>query len=346
MTPPDPTEPDHAPPYADLTPDRLLDAIESAGWRCSGSVLALNSYENRVYQVGLEDGGFLVAKFYRPGRWSDAAILEEHTFALELAAAEIPVVPPLADERSETLHHFAGHRFALFPRQGGRTPELGDPEHLRRLGRMLGRLHAVGATRPFAHRPTLTVERFGREPVAFVLEHGFVPDELVHNWRLAAETLLAGIEQRFEAIGPLPRIRLHGDCHPGNLLWTDDGPHFVDLDDCLQGPAIQDLWMLLSGDRHEMARQMRTLLEGYRQFRDFDPVELGLIEALRGLRLLHYSGWLARRWHDPAFPRAFPWFNTPRYWEDQMITLREQAERLDEPPLSLDETGRDAPFAV
>ncbi len=346
MTPETPTEPDHAPPYADLTPDRLLDAIESAGWRCSGSVLALNSYENRVYQVGLEEGGFLVAKFYRPGRWSDAAILEEHAFALELATAEIPVVPPLADAAGHTLHHAGAHRFALYPRQGGRTPELGDPEHLRRLGRMLGRLHAVGATARFAHRPALTLDRFGREPVAFLLDHDFVPAEVRHNWRLAAETLLDRIDERFAAVGPLPTLRLHGDCHPGNLLWTDDGPHFVDLDDCLTGPAIQDLWMLLSGSREEMAAQMRTLLEGYRQFRDFDPLELGLIEALRGLRLLHYSGWLARRWHDPAFPLAFPWFGTPRYWEEQIVTLREQAERLEAPPLTLDETGIGAPFAV
>ena len=337
MTAQPPTEPDHAPPYADLTPDRLLDAIESAGWRCSGSVLALNSYENRVYQVGLEEGGFLVAKFYRPGRWPDAAIAEEHAFARELAEADIPVVPPLADARGKTLHHFDGHRFALFPRQGGRPPELGDPDHLRWLGRVLGRLHAVGATRRFEHRPALDVARFGHEPLAFVLEHGFVPPELVHNYRLAAEMLLERIEQRFEMLGPLRTLRLHGDCHPGNILWTDAGPHFVDLDDCLRGPAIQDLWMLLSGEPADMARQLRTLLEGYRQFMDFDPAELVLIEALRGLRLLHYSGWLARRWHDPAFPMAFPWFDTPRYWEDQLQTLREQIERLERPPLSLDD---------
>lgn len=346
MTARPPTEPDHAPPYADLTPDRLLDAIESAGWRCSGSVLALNSYENRVYQVGLEAGGFVVAKFYRPGRWPDAAILEEHAFAAELAAAEIPVVPPLADARGKTLHHFAGHRFALFPRQGGRPPELGDPDHLRWLGRMLGRLHAVGATHRFAHRPTLSLARFGGEPVDFLFAHGFVPDELAHNFRLAAETLLEQIETAFAAVGPLRHLRLHGDCHPGNILWTEAGPHFVDLDDCLQGPAIQDLWMLLSGERADMQRQLAVLLEGYRQFMDFDPAELALIEPLRALRLLHYAGWLARRWHDPAFPRAFPWFNTPRYWEDQLNTLREQAERLAEPPLSLSAAGGGAPFAV
>ena len=323
-------------PYADLTPDLILDAIDGAGHVTSGSLLALNSYENRVYQVGLAEGGFLVAKFYRPGRWDDATILEEHEFALELAAQEIPVVAPLANGAGQTLHHFQGHRFALYPRRGGRAPELDDPEHLRWLGRMLGRMHSVGSLHPFQHRPSLNIQSFGHDAMAFVLEQGFVPAELSHNYRQACEVLLEQVATSFDMVGPYRRLRLHGDCHPGNILWTDSGPHFVDLDDCMTGPAVQDLWMLLSGTRDDMRRQLDVLLEGYNTFFEFDLTQLILIEALRALRLLHYSAWLARRWHDPAFPQAFPWFNTPRYWEDQLNTLREQAERLDAPPLSLD----------
>lgn len=325
----------HTTPYADLTPDRILDAIEQAGFATSGSLLALNSYENRVYQVGLADGSFLVAKFYRPERWDDTTIEEEHGFALELASHDIPVVAPLTDVAGQTLRHYQGYRFALYPRRGGRAPELDDPEHLRWLGRMLGRMHRVGSLRPFRHRPSLNVQTFGQDAAAFVLEEGFVPKEISHNYRQACEVLLEQVNTSFEIAGPYRRLRLHGDCHPGNILWTDSGPHFVDLDDCVNGPAIQDLWMLLSGSRDDMRHQLDALLDGYNTFFDFDPGELILIEALRALRLLHYSAWLARRWHDPAFPHAFPWFNTPRYWEDQLNTLREQAERLDAPPLSL-----------
>ncbi len=326
----------HTTPYADLTPDRILTAIEQAGYVTSGSLLALNSYENRVYQVGMEEGGFLVAKFYRPARWDDATILEEHEFALELASHDIPVVAPLPDAAGQTLRHYQDYRFALYPRRGGRAPELDDPEHLRWLGRILGRLHSVGAAHLFRHRPSLNIQSFGHDAVTFVLEQGFVPTELAHNYRQACEVLLEQISAQFEMIGPYRRLRLHGDCHPGNILWTDSGPHFVDLDDCMNGPAIQDLWMLLSGDRTDMRRQLDLLLEGYCTFFDFDPGEVILIESLRALRILHYSAWLARRWHDPAFPHAFPWFNTPRYWEDQLNTLREQAERLDSPSISLD----------
>ena len=326
---------DHNTPYADLTPDLILDAIDQAGFPTSGSLLALNSYENRVYQVGLVDDGFLVAKFYRPGRWDDATIQEEHDFTLELAAEEIPVVAPLTDDAGQTLHHYEGYRFALYPRQGGRAPELDDPEHLRWLGRTLGRIHVLGSSRLFQHRPALDIQTFGHDAVRFVLDRAFVPAELVHNYRLAADKALQLAENAFEVVGPYRRLRLHGDCHPGNILWTDTGPHFVDLDDCLNGPAVQDFWMLLSGNQNDMVRQLRFLLEGYNTFFDFDPLELYLLEALRALRLLHYSAWLARRWHDPAFPLAFPWFNTPRYWEDQLNTLREQAERLQSPPLAL-----------
>ncbi len=326
---------DHNTPYADLTPDLILAAIDQAGYPTSGSFLALNSYENRVYQVGLADGSYIVAKFYRPGRWRDATIQEEHDFARELAAEEIPIIAPLSDATGETLRHYQGYRFALYPRQGGRAPELDDPEHLRWLGRMLGRIHATGSSRLFQHRPTLDIQTFGHAALQYLQEQAFIPAELTHNYRLAAESLLQLIEYAFEVVGPYRRLRLHGDCHPGNILWTDAGPHFVDLDDCLNGPAVQDLWMLLSGNQDDMRRQLNILLEGYSTFFDFDPLELHLLEALRALRLLHYSAWLARRWHDPAFPLAFPWFNTPRYWEDQLNTLREQAERMQLPVLSL-----------
>ena len=326
---------DHNTPYADLTPDLILDAIDLTGFITSGSLLALNSYENRVYQVGIEDGGFLVAKFYRPGRWDDATIQEEHDFSLELAAEEIPVVAPFTDDTGQTLHHYEGYRFALYPRHGGRAPELDDPEHLRWLGRMLGRIHAIGSSRLFQHRPSLNIQTFGHDAVRFVLEKEFVPAELGHNYQLAANTMLQQVENAFEVVGPYRRLRLHGDCHPGNILWTEAGPHFVDLDDCLIGPAVQDLWMLLSGSQNDMVGQLKFLLEGYKTFYDFDPLELNLLEALRALRLLNYSAWLARRWNDPAFPLAFPWFNTPRYWEDQLNTLREQAERLQLPPLKI-----------
>jgi len=326
---------DHNTPYADLTPDLILDAIDQTGFPTSGSLLALNSYENRVYQVGMMDGSFLVAKFYRPGRWDDATIQEEHDFSLELAAEEIPVVAPLSDDTGQTLRHYDGYRFALYPRHGGRAPELDDPEHLRWLGRTLGRIHAIGSSTLFQHRPTINIQIFGHDAVQFLLQREFIPAELVHNYQLAADTVLQLVENAFEVTGPYRRLRLHGDCHPGNILWTEAGPHFVDLDDCLNGPAVQDLWMLLSGNRNDMVRQLKFLLEGYNTFFDFDPLELHLLEALRALRLLNYSAWLARRWHDPAFPQAFPWFNTPRYWEDQLATLREQAERLQSPPLAL-----------
>ena len=321
-------------PYDRLTPEVVLDAVESFGVECDGRFLALNSYENRVYQVGVEDGAPLIAKFYRPARWSDAAILEEHAFAAELAEREIPVVAPLTGANGETLFRHEGFRFALYPRRGGRAPELDDPENQRVLGRFIARIHALAATRRFQHRPALSVESATSE-LEFLLESGRIPAELVHNYRAAAEQVLQQAAAAFESVYDLQRLRLHGDCHPGNILWTEQGPHFVDLDDAVTGPAAQDLWMLLSGDRHDMQRQLIPLLEGYAEFHDFDPQELRLIEPLRGLRLIRYAAWLARRWDDPAFPLHFPWFALPRYWEEQMLTLREQCERLDAPPLEL-----------
>lgn len=323
-------------PYQNLLPDTILDAVESTGRHADGTLLALNSYENRVYQVGIEDAAPLIAKFYRPGRWSDAAILEEHGFLAELTAAEVPAVAPLLAADGTSLHEYGGYRFALFPRQGGRTPDLEQPEQLVWLGRFIGRIHAVGATRRFQYRLALDAETFGLKPRAFLLQNDFLPAELAKRYREVTDLLLAGVARCFARAGAFRTLRLHGDCHPGNLLWTDQGPHFVDFDDCLTGPAVQDLWMLLSGERDAMQEQLGHVLEGYRQFADFDPRELNLIEALRSLRMMHYAAWIARRWDDPAFPRAFPWFGAPRYWEEHIQSLREQVPLLDEPPLVVD----------
>ncbi|MGM0594544.1 MAG: serine/threonine protein kinase [Pseudomonadota bacterium] len=319
-------------PYEALTPDTVLDAVESAGYLPTGSLLALNSYENRVYQIGEQNEGFLIGKFYRPGRWSEAQIREEHHFAAELSALEIPVVAPLADARGETLQRFGGFLFALFPRRGGRSPELEEPDTQYRLGQFLGRIHALGAVSPFEHRPALTPESFGAASLRYLLEQGVLPAEYRGQYGDLAEQLLSVVDERFAATDYRP-IRLHGDLHPGNILWTDSGAHLVDLDDCRMGPAVQDLWMLLSGDRAQMTRQLDEILAGYEEFHDFDRRQLALIEPLRTLRLLHYAAWLARRWEDPAFPMAFPWFNTVKYWEEQILTLREQRLRLEQPTL-------------
>ncbi|BCO32717.1 stress response kinase A [Thiohalobacter sp. COW1] len=321
--------------YAELGPATILDAVDAQGFRTSGHLLALNSYENRVYQIGLEDAGFLVAKFYRPNRWSDAAIREEHAFCQELVEAEIPVVAPLADDKGETLFSFAGFRYALYPRRGGRWPDLDDPENLEWLGRYLARVHNVGQTRPFAHRPRLDVQSFGVESYQYILEGGFIPPHLDVAYRSLVEDLLQQIEAAYAAAGRIETLRLHGDFHPGNILWTEAGPHFVDLDDCRTGPAVQDIWMLLSGERSEMALALSELIEGYELFREFNRRELALIEPLRTLRMIHYAAWLARRWDDPAFHQAFPWFNTDRYWEEHILGLREQAAAMNEPPLTI-----------
>lgn len=325
-----------ATPYADLTPDAILAALEDAGLAPDGRLLALNSFENRVYQVGTEDGPMRVVKFYRPGRWSDEAILEEHAFVAELAEREIPVVAPLViDGRS--LLHAGGFRFAVYPRQGGRAPELADPQTLEWMGRFLGRIHAVGALRPYHARPTLDIAGFGEEPRDFLLAHDFIPADLLPAWRSTVDQALDGVHRAFDRAGAVAQLRLHGDCHGGNVLWSEGagntGPHFVDFDDSRMGPAVQDLWMLLSGEREEMSRQLGDVLAGYEDFHEFSLRELHLVEALRTLRLIHYAGWIARRWDDPAFPAAFPWFNTQRYWQDRVLELREQIALMDEPPL-------------
>jgi len=322
--------------FAHLGPDQILDAVESRGYRCDGHLLALNSYENRVYQLGIEEGGYLVGKFYRPGRWSDAAILEEHDFSRELEELEIPVVSPLVDAQGQSLHRHGPYRFALYPRRGGRPPDLESPELLEQLGRFVARLHNAGAVRPFEHRLTLTVEGFGEKSYRYLLEQGFIPPELESAYRSLAEDLLVQVRACYERAGAPLYLRLHGDFHPGNILTTDAGLHIVDLDDARMGPAVQDLWMFLSGDRAHRTARLADVLEGYTQFRDFDPRELHLIEALRTLRMMHYAAWLARRWDDPAFPRAFPWFNTERYWGEHILSLREQAALMSEPPLVWD----------
>lgn len=319
-------------PYAGLTPDRVLDAVESVGLPCDGRLLTLNSFENRVYQLGLDDGRHVVAKFYRPGRWSNEAILEEHAFSLELAAREVPVVAPQAIG-GRTLHEHGGFRFAVFPRQGGRAPEFDRPDVLEWMGRFLGRIHAVGILDGYTERPDLDMQTFGVEPRDFVLDGGFVPPELEETWLGVVDQALEGVERAFERAGDVAWLRLHGDCHQGNVLWTDDGPHFVDFDDSRMGPAVQDIWMLLSGDDAERGRQLGKILRGYEQFAEFDDRELYLVEALRTLRLIHYSAWIARRWNDPAFPAAFPWFDTPRYWQDRILELREQIPLMDESPI-------------
>lgn len=310
----------------------VIDAVESAGYLSDARLLALNSYENRVYQVGIEDGTPLIAKFYRPERWSDAQILEEHAFSLELQAADISVVAPMVDSAGRTLHEFEGFRFALFQRRGGHPPELDNFDNLLVLGRTLGRIHAVGRAGKFKHRQQISVERMLAQSREFLLE-GFIPKSLVPAYSTLTSDLLQTVTAIYAEVKAGDMIRVHGDCHVGNILWRDDTAHFVDLDDCCTAPAIQDLWMFLSGERPYRELQLAELIEGYAEFCDFDPRQLRWLEALRTLRLAHYAAWLARRWSDPAFPRSFTWFNTERYWSDHILELREQMSALQEEPL-------------
>ncbi len=343
--------------FEPLTPDLVLDALENVGLRGDGRLTALSSYENRVYQVQLEDGSAVVAKFYRPERWSDAQIQEEHDFAAELMAAEIPAIGPLV-LNGASLHHFGGFAFSVSPRRGGRPPELDDTDVLEWIGRFLARIHTVGAKKPFATRPVLNVQTFGVESMQWLLENDKVPLDVQSAWTKQCQAAIDLIAARtdftwapalkYSKIGEKPppddairQLRLHGDCHPGNILWTPadaalaagPGPHFVDLDDARMGPAVQDLWMLTSGDRSQRSRQMGYLVDGYEQFREFDRRELALIEPLRTLRLIHYSAWLARRWHDPTFVQNFPWFGSSDYWQGQVQMLEEQIEAMQEDPL-------------
>jgi Ser/Thr protein kinase RdoA (MazF antagonist) len=318
-------------PFAGLTPDVVLDAATSLGFQSDGRLFALNSYENRVYQLGTPEG-FLVLKFYRPGRWSDAQIAEEHTFTAELAEAELAVAAPVTSDGT-TLFRFHEFRFAVFPWMRGRAPELDAPESRAMLGRSLARLHRIGSLRSFRSRVRLTVERLGFEARDQVIDSGLLPASLEESYLRATDALLERIERVFGEVGPVRELRIHGDCHLGNLLWNEQGPVFVDLDDCMMAPAIQDLWMLLSGSESEQQTQWRELIEGYEQFRELDFTELRLIEPLRALRMLHHAAWLATRWADPAFPRAFTWFGGVRYWEGHVNDLLEQVAAIDDPPL-------------
>jgi len=318
-----------ATPYSTLDPNTLLDALESAGFAPSGGVVGLNSYENRVYQIELEAGGFVVAKFYRPGRWSDAQIAEEHAFAAELVEDELPIVAPLLRDGQSVFSH-AGYRFAVYPRQGGHAPDIEIGDNLKVLARTLARIHAVGGRAQFAHRQPLNIQRLGIDSRDFLLASNLIPLELEAAYASTTEHLLARMDGQLDNIA---QIRIHGDCHLGNLLWRDDTPHFVDFDDTLMGPPVQDLWMLLSGSHQERQAQLDEVLGAYQMFYDFEHHSLAAIATLRTLRIMHHAAWLARRWEDPAFPLAFPWFGQERYWSEHILTLREQMSELDEPPL-------------
>lgn len=334
----DPSQLAYTHPFAELSPELVIDAIESTGRLSDLRVLALNSYENRVYQIGIEGAEPLIAKFYRPERWSDAQILEEHAFSLQLAENELPVVAPLQNENGETLFRFRDFRFALFPRRGGQAPDLDNPDNQLMLGRLMARVHAIGATENYQTRPALDIKSFGRDSYEFIAGNCLRGD-LLHAYSTLCEDLLTRIETIFAQVKP-KLIRTHSDCHVGNILSREHlsgEKHcfFVDLDDSRMTPAIQDLWMLLSGERHERIAQLSEILDGYNEFYDFDMRELALIEALRTLRLMHFAAWIARRWQDPAFPMAFPWFGSERYWAEHILELREQLFALDEPALAI-----------
>ncbi|MCW8910141.1 MAG: serine/threonine protein kinase [Gammaproteobacteria bacterium] len=318
----------HPENFQSLKPDLIIDAVESLGLECDARIFPLNSYENRVYQIGLENQDPIIGKFYRPARWSNPQIIEEHIFTQELADLEIPVVAPLSFDGKSLMTH-NNFRFALFPRKGGRTPELDNLQHLEWMGRFLGRIHAAGSVKPFKHRPGIDIQSFVIEPGQFLIDNNFIPDYLHDAYQSLSEDILKLLQQHLASVH-YDNIRLHGDCHPGNILWTDKGPHFVDFDDCRMGPAIQDLWMLLSGSINDQRKQLNAILDGYYEFHDFNPAEVRLVETLRTLRIIHYSGWLARRWDDATFPLNFPWFNTASYWEQHILELREQFSLLQE----------------
>lgn len=334
---PGPAETSLSHPYTRLTPDHVIDAVESTGRLSDARILALNSYENRVYQVGIEDSDPVIVKFYRPERWSSQQIDEEHRYTQFLFDHEIPVVPPLvidADADYPTIGGHDGFQFAIYPRQGGRAPELDNLEHLHQLGRFIGRIHAAGRGFRFEHRIRLSIDQSSAN-ADYLLDAGFIPSDLEVAYRAISGEVLQAIAVRPPDSSQYAQISLHGDCHSGNVLWRDDCPHFVDFDDCLTGPAIQDLWMLLSGDMVNQQRQLLEVVEGYEMFYDFDPGELKLVEPLRAMRVLYFNAWLARRWDDPAFPLAFPWFNSPRYWSEYILELKELLTGLQQAPITM-----------
>ena len=316
-----------AQPFARLSPDEVLAAAERLGIECDGRLFALNSYENRVYQIGSASHGTLVLKFYRPGRWSDAQILEEHAFTEELAAADLPVAAPQRFEDA-TLHRHDGLRYAVFPRLAARAVEIDARDSLQLIGRTLGRMHAIGAKAPFRHRVTLSSERLGWQARDALLSSPLLEQTMADKYAEASAALLEAVDEAIERIGPVGRIRLHGDCHLGNILWREQGPVFVDLDDCMMGPRIQDLWMFLSGTPDEREGQWNELASGYRQFHAIDEWERDLVEPLRALRMVHHAAWIAARWEDPAFPRAFPWFTSTRFWQEHLSDLWQQLAEL------------------
>lgn len=318
--------------YTNLQPEQIIAALEDLGYRCDGRFLALNSYENRVYQIGIEDDAPVVAKFYRPGRWSDAQILEEHSFAVELADADLPVVAPIS-HAGDTLLKSATFRFSVYESRGGRAPELDNYDLQRQLGRLIARIHLIGETRDFDTRPSVDVESYGITSCEYLLDHEFIPYELEEVYEGVSAQVLDGVEACMARAGSVRNFRVHADFHPGNVLIAGEKIHIVDLDDARRAPAVQDLWMFLSGDQQEQAPQLAALLEGYEEFRRFDARELHLIEALRSLRIMHYAAWLARRWNDPAFKVAFPWFAEQRYWDEHILALREQTSLMQEAPL-------------
>lgn len=321
--------------YDNLTPELVISAVESLGYLSDARIFALNSYENRVYQVGIEEENPVIAKFYRPNRWSDAQILEEHQFSQMLNQLDLPVIDPIARD-NKTLHEFAGYRFSISPRMGGQAPEPGDFDQLYRLGRLIGRIHAAGREVDFKHRTTLSIETYCTAASQFLLTQDFIPSHLIQSFESLIETLTTHLKEQFASVNNLKNIRTHGDCHIGNILWNrDSGPWFVDFDDCIMAPAIQDLWMLLEGDRASQTAQLSELLEGYEEFCTFNRAEIALIESLRSMRIIHYAGWLAKRWDDPAFPKNFPWFNTPTYWDTFLGEIREQLLIMEEPPIQL-----------
>ena len=324
-------------PYTRLTPDHVIAAVESTGRLSDARILALNSYENRVYQVGIEDEDPVIVKFYRPDRWSKQQIDEEHRFTQFLFDADIPVVPPLIINAGDDYPTLAMHddfMFSIYPRQGGRAPELDNLDHLHLLGRFIGRIHAAGQGFRFEHRVKLSVEQSGKN-VDYLLEAGFIPSDLEAAYLAISGEIMDAVNARRPDADIYRQISLHGDCHSGNVLWRDDCPHFVDFDDAISGPAIQDLWMLLSGDTNNQQRQLMEIIEGYEMFYEFDLGELKLIEPLRAMRVLYFNAWLARRWDDPAFPLAFPWFNSPRYWSEYILELKETLTGLQQAPITM-----------
>ncbi|MBV1877559.1 MAG: serine/threonine protein kinase [Pseudomonadales bacterium] len=322
-------------PFTELKPDLVMDAVESVGYLCDARILELNSYENRVYQIGIEAQQPVIGKFYRPNRWTDEQILEEHTFTMELADNEISVVPPLILQTGKTLEYHAGFRFTLYARRGGRAPDIDDLASLEILGRHIGRIHAFGSQQNFTHRPTISVASYGHASRQFLLENNFIPAELLPAYETVTEQLLAELDTIFNTADTIKHIRLHGDCHMGNVLWRDNLPHFVDFDDARMGPPIQDLWMMLSGDADDQSQQLSAILKGYKDFCAFDHRQIRLIEPLRTLRIMYHASWIARRWQDPAFPRAFPFFDNQRYWADHILELREQWAQLSEPSIQV-----------